>query len=134
MPFPNTKSTYATYRLYHGRCQDTLRQFMAACLLTTMTPSIASLVVIWLIGRYVAQGAGIGINAGRIRGINSKIGSESTAYRCCPFPQKFEATVRCCTPKWHQRWKRDSPLPNLAPKNRGHSSSQKQQRYRKTTE
>ena len=38
------------------------------------------------IGRYVAQRAGIGINAGRIRGINSRIrGGESTTYRCCAF-------------------------------------------------
>jgi hypothetical protein len=41
-----------------------------------MTPSIASLAVTWLIGCYVSQRAGIGINAGRIRGINSKIRGE----------------------------------------------------------
>ena len=35
-------------------------------------PSIFS-VVIWQSARYVAQRAGIGINAGRIRGINSRI-------------------------------------------------------------
>ena len=68
------------------------------------------------IGYYVAQRAGIGINAGRIRGINSKIrGGEGSTHRCGPLPQKFESTVRCCTqngirggsatvhfPIWHQ--------------------------------
>jgi len=50
------------------------------------------------IGRYVAQRAGIGINAGRIRGINSKIrGGEVQHTGVIPFLKKFEATVRCCT-------------------------------------
>ena len=50
------------------------------------------------IGRYVAQRAGIGINAGRIRGINSKIrGGEVSHTGVIPFLKKFEATVRCCT-------------------------------------
>ena len=50
------------------------------------------------IGRYVAQRAGIGINAGRIRGINSKIrGGEVAHTGVIPFLKKFEATVRCCT-------------------------------------
>ena len=70
-----------------------------------------------LIGYYVAQRAiGIGINAGRIRGINSKIrGGEVQHTGVVPFLQKFESTVRCCTqngirggsatvhfPIWHQ--------------------------------
>ena len=60
--------------------------------------------------------AGIGINAGRIRGINSKIrGGEVQHTGVVPFLKKFEATVRCCTqngirggsatvhfPIWHQ--------------------------------
>jgi ribonucleoside-diphosphate reductase alpha chain len=68
------------------------------------------------IGRYVAQRAGIGINAGRIRGINSKIrGGEVQHTGVIPFLKKFESTVRCCTqngvrggsatvhfPIWHQ--------------------------------
>jgi ribonucleoside-diphosphate reductase alpha chain len=68
------------------------------------------------IGRYVAQRAGIGINAGRIRGINSKIrGGEVQHTGVVPFLKKFESTVRCCTqngirggsatvhfPIWHQ--------------------------------
>ena len=50
------------------------------------------------IGRYVAQRAGIGINAGRIRGINSKIrGGEVQHTGVVPFLKKFESTVRCCT-------------------------------------
>jgi ribonucleoside-diphosphate reductase alpha chain len=48
--------------------------------------------------RYVAQRAGIGINAGRIRGINSKIrGGEVIHTGVIPFLKKFEATVRSCT-------------------------------------
>ena len=68
------------------------------------------------IGKYVAQRAGIGINAGRIRGINSKIrGGEVQHTGVVPFLKKFESTVRCCTqngirggsatvhfPIWHQ--------------------------------
>ena len=68
------------------------------------------------IGRYTAQRAGIGINAGRIRGVNSKIrGGEVAHTGIIPFLKKFESTVRCCTqngvrggsatthfPFWHQ--------------------------------
>jgi ribonucleoside-diphosphate reductase alpha chain len=68
------------------------------------------------IGRYVAQRAGIGINAGRIRAINSRIrGGEVQHTGVIPFLKKFEATVKCCTqngvrggsatvhfPIWHQ--------------------------------
>jgi ribonucleoside-diphosphate reductase alpha chain len=68
------------------------------------------------IGYYVSERAGIGINAGRIRGINSKIrGGEVQHTGVVPFLKKFEATVRCCTqngirggsatvhfPIWHQ--------------------------------
>jgi ribonucleoside-diphosphate reductase alpha chain len=68
------------------------------------------------IGRYIAQRAGIGINAGRIRGINSRIrGGEVQHTGVIPFLKKFEATVKCCTqngvrggsatvhfPIWHQ--------------------------------
>ena len=50
------------------------------------------------IGKYVAQRAGIGINAGRIRGINSRIrGGEVQHTGVIPFLKKFEATVKCCT-------------------------------------
>jgi ribonucleoside-diphosphate reductase alpha chain len=68
------------------------------------------------IGRYTAQRAGIGINAGRIRGVNAKIrGGEVAHTGIIPFLKKFESTVRCCTqngvrggsatthfPFWHQ--------------------------------
>jgi ribonucleoside-diphosphate reductase alpha chain len=50
------------------------------------------------IGRYVAQRAGIGINAGRIRAIGSRIrGGEVQHTGVIPFLKKFESTVRCCT-------------------------------------
>ncbi len=96
--------------------RTTLRQF-ASCVLVDVNDSLNSIFSSDMaIGRYVAQRAGIGINAGRIRGINSKIrGGEVAHTGVIPFLKKFEATVRCCTqngirggsatvhfPIWHQ--------------------------------
>jgi ribonucleoside-diphosphate reductase alpha chain len=93
-----------------------LRQF-ASCVLVDIDDTLDSIFSSDMaIGRYVAQRAGIGINAGRIRGINSKIrGGEVQHTGVIPFLKKFEATVRCCTqngirggsatvhfPIWHQ--------------------------------
>ena len=93
-----------------------LRQF-ASCVLVDVDDTIDSIFSSDMaIGYYVAQRAGIGINAGRIRGINSKIrGGEVQHTGVVPFLKKFEATVRCCTqngirggsatvhfPIWHQ--------------------------------
>jgi ribonucleoside-diphosphate reductase alpha chain len=93
-----------------------LRQF-ASCVLVDVDDTLDSIFSSDMaIGRYVAQRAGIGINAGRIRGINSKIrGGEVQHTGVVPFLKKFEATVRCCTqngirggsatvhfPIWHQ--------------------------------
>ena len=75
-----------------------LRQF-ASCVLVDADDTLDSIFTSDMaIGRYVAQRAGIGINAGRIRGINSKIrGGEVQHTGVVPFLKKFEATVRCCT-------------------------------------
>ena len=93
-----------------------LRQF-ASCVLVDVDDTLDSIFSSDMaIGRYVAQRAGIGINAGRIRGINAKIrGGEVQHTGVIPFLKKFEATVRCCTqngirggsatvhfPIWHQ--------------------------------
>ena len=93
-----------------------LRQY-ASCVLVDVDDSLDSIFSSDMaIGRYVAQRAGIGINAGRIRGINAKIrGGEVQHTGVVPFLKKFEATVRCCTqngirggsatvhfPIWHQ--------------------------------
>ena len=93
-----------------------LRQF-ASCVLVDVDDSLDSIFSSDMaIGRYVSQRAGIGINAGRIRGINSKIrGGEVSHTGVIPFLKKFESTVRCCTqngirggsatvhfPIWHQ--------------------------------
>ena len=93
-----------------------LRQF-ASCVLVDVDDTLDSIFTSDMaIGRYVAQRAGIGINAGRIRGINSKIrGGEVQHTGVVPFLKKFESTVRCCTqngirggsatvhfPIWHQ--------------------------------
>jgi ribonucleoside-diphosphate reductase alpha chain len=93
-----------------------LRQY-ASCVLVDVDDTLDSIGSSDLaIMRYVAQRAGIGINAGRIRGINSKIrGGEVQHTGVVPFLKKFESTVRCCTqngirggsatvhfPIWHQ--------------------------------
>ena len=93
-----------------------LKQF-ASCVLVDTGDSLGSIFSSDMaIGRYVAQRAGIGINAGRIRGIGSKIrGGEVQHTGVIPFLKKFESTVRCCTqngvrggsatvhfPIWHQ--------------------------------
>ena len=93
-----------------------LRQF-ASCVLVDSDDTLDSIFSSDMaIGRYVSQRAGIGINAGRIRGLNSKIrGGEVAHTGVVPFLKKFEATVRCCTqngirggsatvhfPIWHQ--------------------------------
>ena len=93
-----------------------LRQF-ASCVLVDIDDTLDSIFSSDMaIGKYVAQRAGIGINAGRIRGINSKIrGGEVQHTGVVPFLKKFESTVRCCTqngirggsatvhfPIWHQ--------------------------------
>ena len=93
-----------------------LRQF-ASCVLVDVDDTLNSIFSSDMaIGYYVSQRAGIGINAGRIRGINAKIrGGEVQHTGVVPFLKKFESTVRCCTqngirggsatvhfPIWHQ--------------------------------
>ena len=93
-----------------------IRQF-ASCVLVDADDTLDSIFSSDMaIGKYVAQRAGIGINAGRIRGLNSKIrGGEVQHTGVVPFLKKFESTVRCCTqngirggsatvhfPIWHQ--------------------------------
>jgi ribonucleoside-diphosphate reductase alpha chain len=93
-----------------------IRQY-ASCVLVDVDDTLPSIFSSDMaIGRYVAQRAGIGINAGRIRGINSRIrGGEVQHTGVIPFLKKFEATVKCCTqngvrggsatvhfPIWHQ--------------------------------
>jgi ribonucleoside-diphosphate reductase alpha chain len=93
-----------------------LRQF-ASCVLVDVDDTLDSIFSSDMaIGYYVAQRAGIGINAGRIRGINSKIRDGEVQHTgVVPFLKKFESTVRCCTqngirggsatvhfPIWHQ--------------------------------
>ncbi len=99
-----------------GGVRTPLRQF-ASCVLVDVDDTLDSIFSSDMaIGKYVAQRAGIGINAGRIRGINAKIrGGEVQHTGVVPFLKKFEATVRCCTqngirggsatvhfPIWHQ--------------------------------
>ena len=93
-----------------------LRQF-ASCVLVDVDDTKGSIIHSnTAIFEYVAERAGIGINAGRIRGINSKIrGGEVIHTGVIPFLKMFESTVRSCTqngirggsatvffPIWHQ--------------------------------
>lgn len=93
-----------------------VRQY-ASCVLIDIDDTLPSIFSgDMAIGRYIAKRAGIGINAGRIRGINSRIrGGEVQHTGVIPFLKKFEATVKCCTqngvrggsatahfPIWHQ--------------------------------
>ena len=93
-----------------------VRQF-ASCVLVDSDDTLDSIFASDMaVGRYTAQRAGIGINSGRIRGVNSKIrGGEVAHTGIIPFLKKFESTVRCCTqngvrggsatvhfPLWHQ--------------------------------
>jgi len=93
-----------------------IRQY-ASCVLVDIDDTLPSIFSSDMaIGNYVAQRAGIGINAGRIRAINSRIrGGEVQHTGVIPFLKKFEATVKCCTqngvrggsatvhfPIWHQ--------------------------------
>ncbi|MBC8435805.1 MAG: ribonucleoside-diphosphate reductase subunit alpha [Proteobacteria bacterium] len=75
-----------------------VRQF-ASCVLVDIDDTLPSIFSgDMAIGLYVARRAGIGINAGRIRGINSRIrGGEVQHTGVIPFLKKFESTVRCCT-------------------------------------
>ena len=99
-----------------GGVRTPIRQF-ASCVLVDIDDTLDSIFTSDMaVGRYVAQRAGIGINAGRIRGINSKIRDGEVQHTgVVPFLKKFEATVRCCTqngirggsatvhfPIWHQ--------------------------------
>jgi ribonucleoside-diphosphate reductase alpha chain len=93
-----------------------LRQF-ASCVLVDVDDTLDSIFSSDMaIGKYVAQRAGIGINAGRMRGLGSRIrGGEVQHTGVIPFLKKFESTVRSCTqngvrggsatvhfPIWHQ--------------------------------
>lgn len=75
-----------------------IRQF-ASCVLVDVADTLPSIFSSnSAIGYYIAQRAGIGINSGRIRSINSKIrGGEVAHTGVIPFLKVYEATVRSCT-------------------------------------
>ena len=111
----STKSTFP--HLSWQECANLHFDNLLDCVLVDIDDTLDSIFSSDMaIGRYVAQRAGIGINAGRIRGINAKIrGGEVKHTGVVPFLKKFESTVRCCTqngirggsatvhfPIWHQ--------------------------------
>ena len=99
-----------------GGVRTPIKQF-ASCVLVDVDDTLPSIFSSTsAVGYYIAQRAGIGLNLGRIRGINSKIrGGEVAHTGVVPFLKVFEATVRSCTqngirggsatvhfPIWHQ--------------------------------
>ena len=75
-----------------------IRQF-ASCVLVDVDDTLSSIFSSnSAIGYYIAQRAGIGINSGRVRAINSKIrGGEVAHTGVIPFLKVYESTVRSCT-------------------------------------
>ena len=75
-----------------------LRQY-ASCVLIESDDSLDSIFASDMaVGYYTSQRAGIGINAGRIRALGSRIRDGEVKHTgVIPFLKKFEATVRCCT-------------------------------------
>jgi ribonucleoside-diphosphate reductase alpha chain len=93
-----------------------IRQF-ASCVLIDVGDSLDSIFSSnTAVGKYIARRAGLGINFGRIRGINSKIRDGEVLHTgVIPFLKVFESTVRSCSqngirggngtinfPIWHQ--------------------------------
>lgn len=74
------------------------RQF-SSCVLIECDDSLDSInATASAIVRYVSQRAGIGINAGRIRGLGSPIrGGEAFHTGCIPFYKYFQTAVKCCS-------------------------------------
>mgnify|MGYP003948420847 CR=1 FL=1 len=75
-----------------------IRQF-ASCVLVDVDDTLSSIFSSnSAIGYYIAQRAGIGINSGRVRALNSKIrGGEVAHTGVIPFLKVYESTVRSCT-------------------------------------
>lgn len=75
-----------------------LRQY-SSCVLVDVGDTMDSIIHSdAAITKYTSQRAGIGINAGRIRGIGSKIrGGEVIHTGLIPFLKKFETSTKCCT-------------------------------------
>ena len=74
------------------------RQF-SSCVLIECDDSLDSInATSSAIVRYVSQRAGIGVNAGRIRGLGSPIrGGEAQHTGCIPFYKLFQTAVKCCS-------------------------------------
>lgn len=74
------------------------RQF-SSCVLIECDDSLDSInATTSAIVKYVSQRAGIGINAGRIRGLDSEIrGGEARHTGCIPFFKMFQAAVKSCS-------------------------------------
>ena len=75
-----------------------IRQF-ASCVLVDVADTLPSIFnSSTVVGYYIAQRAGIGLNIGRIRAINSKIrGGEVAHTGVIPFLKVYESVVRSCT-------------------------------------
>jgi hypothetical protein len=111
---PNTKST--SPRLSWEGLGLQLDNLLAVFLLILMTPSIASLVLIWLSANMSHKGReSVSTQAASVASTAKIRGGEVQHTGVVPFLKKFESTVRCCTqngirggsatvhfPIWHQ--------------------------------
>ena len=95
----------------------TTKRHYSSCVLIDVDDSLDSIFASDVVmGQYTAARSGIGINVGKIRGINSDIRTGEVQHTgLIPFLKKFEATVNCCRqssvrgggatvhiPIWHQ--------------------------------
>ena len=114
-----------------GRVRTPLRQFASCVLVDVDDSSILSLAVIWLIGRYVAQRAGIGIQKQAESVVSTvKSGVEKFSTQVLFLSLKSLNQLSGVVHKNGIGWV-SCPLPNLAPRNRRHHCSQEQQGHRR---
>ncbi len=99
---------------------NSIRQF-ASCVLVDSDDTLPSIFSSDMaIGLYVARRAGIGINAGRIRGINSKIRGGGSTHRSHSVPKEIRINCEMLHTEWCAWWKRNCTLPDMAPRDRRH--------------
>ena len=100
--------------------------------LILMTPSIVSLVLIWLLANTSHRGLVSVLTRGESEG--STVKSEEEKYNTqvwSPSSKNLRALFRCCTQNGIRGWISNCPLSYLAPRNQRHPRPQKQQRNRR---
>ena len=93
------KAFYQYPNACYGLTYEPLKQYASCVLLILTILFLVSSAAIWLLEDTSFKEIRIGINSGRVRGINSRIRGGRPTHWCyiIPFLKKFEATVKCCT-------------------------------------